>query len=212
MNQKLSIGNPFRSINPRVWIIAVWLLLPTTATWAGDLQNLLSGSKYPLATKVGELDQTWRRFTLHTSGNASGNVSVSVTGGTGTSGSSQNNIADLTGSRTYLTKGQTVSANGQIYLVAYQMPGNGLDFSGLIQALATKTPPAFTVLTAETTLPLSLLDLKSIGSLDDIRAFDLKREIAESEKAAQTIANALKNASAGEKKTNAPSAQDKSSK
>jgi hypothetical protein len=177
-----------------------------------DFEALFSGKTHPLSVKLSDLNDDWRRFTLHTAGNANGNISVSVNGTTGNSASSQNNVADITGSRTYLTKGQTVSVGDQIYLVAYRLPGSGLDLSGLIQALAAKAPPTPTPLTAETALPLSLLDLKSIGSLDDIRAFDLKREIAESEKLAQTIANALKSAAAGEKKKPEPAPQDKSGK
>jgi len=65
----------------------------------------------------------------------------------------------------------------------------------LIQALATKTPPATNTLTAETLLALSLLDVKCIGSLEDIRAFDLKGEIVESEKLARIVEAALKSAS-----------------
>jgi hypothetical protein len=171
---------------------------------AGDLKNLMSGKTHPLTVKLGELGNEWRRITIHSTGSASGNISVSVTGGSGgTSGSSQNNFADLTGSKVYVTRGQTVAAEGQTYLLAYRMPGNGLDIPGLIQALVTKAAPATNTLTAETVLPLSLLDLKSIGSLDDIRAFDSKREIAESEKLAQTIANALKSAG-GSTTNNAP--------
>ena len=193
-------------------IVAVTLMSPVSSRGA-DVADLLSGKRYPLSVKMGGLTNDWRRFTIHTTGNASGNIAVSVTGGGGTSGSSQNNIADLTGNKKYLTKGQTVRAEGRVYLVAYSLPGGGLDLPALIQALATKSPPAMTTLTAETTLPLSLLDVKSIGTLDDIQAFDLKREIAESEKLLQTVANALKNAGGEEKKATEPATpQDKSAK
>ncbi len=193
-------------------LVAVLLTLASPNSSCGaDMQNPLSGKNHPLTVKLGNLNDDWRRFTVHPSGSASGNISVSVTGSGGSSGSSQNNIADLSGSRTYLTQGQTVSAHGQVYLVAYRMPGSGLDIPALIQALATKTPPAPTPLTAETMLPLSLLDLKSIGSLEDIRAFELKREIAESQKLAETIANALKAAVAGST-NNAPQPARKSGK
>jgi hypothetical protein len=174
-------------------------LLLSGISFGADLEALLSGKKYPLSVQLGKLDAQWRRFTIHTTGNASGNISVSVTGSGGNSGSSQNNVADITGSRSYLTKGETESAGGQTYLVAYGIPGNGLQLSGLVQALVSQTPPVPATLSTETTLSLALLDLKSVGSLDDIRVFDLKREIAESEKAAQAIAAALKSAAGGEK-------------
>lgn len=191
-----------RAFSLTVALFAAVTALSPASGWCADLVSLLSGKDHPLTVTIGSLSGDWRRFTIHPGGNASGNVSVSVTGSGGTSGSSQNNIADLTGSRHYLTQGQTVTVGDQIYLVAYRLPGGGLDFSGLLQALATKTPPTPTILTKESALPLSLLDLKGLGNLEDIRAFDLKREIAESEKLAATIANALKSASAGS--TNSP--------
>jgi hypothetical protein len=212
MNSSALAKSRFLLVTPAFWTVIVFLSAAPVSSRGSDLQELLSGKRHPLIVKLGELGKEWRRFTIHIAGNASGNVSVSVTGSGGTSGSSQNNIADLSGSRIYLTKGQTVSALGQVYLVAYRMPGSGLDFPALIQALATKAPPQVTTLTPETELPLSLLDVPNLGSLDDIRAFDLKREIAESEKLTQTIGSALKAASGGETTKAAQPGSDKSGK
>ena len=145
-----------------------------------------------------------------TAAGASAAIFPSVSGN-GTSGSSQNNISDLAGSKTYVTKGQTVSANGQVYLVAYHLPGGGLDLPTLLQSMATKSPPPASVLTPETTLPLSLLDVKTTGTLDDIRVFDMKREIADSEKLFQTIVSAIKASSGSNTNSSAPS-QGKSNK
>jgi hypothetical protein len=199
----------------KAWLAAIFLVLVLPVSSRGaDLTDLLSGKHCPLTVKLGGLDKNWRRITLATAGTANGNISISVTvGGTtgGTSGSSQNNVADLPGSRTYLTTGQTVSANGQMYLVAYRLPGAGLDLAALIQAVATQSPPATSTLTPDSTLCLSLLDVRSIGSLEDVRPFDLNREIADSEKLGRTIAAALK--AAGGASTNRPSVSpDKSGK
>jgi hypothetical protein len=193
--------------------ILLLLTLPVAARGA-DLTDLLSGKTIPLTVTLGGLDKSWRRITLPAAGSASGNISISVTvGGTsgGTSGSSQNNVADLPGSHSYLTTGQTVTAHGEVYLVAYRLPGAGLDLSALIQAIATKAPPATSTLTPDSTLSLSLLDVKSVGNLEEIRPFDLNREIAESEKLSRTIAATLK--AAGGTGTNSPPASpDKSGK
>ena len=171
-------------------LVAAMLLVYQTSGRGADLEKVLSGKICPLSVKLGELDQDWRRITIHTTGNVTGNVSVSVSG-THSSSSSQNNIADLFGSKVYLTKGQTVSVNDRVYLIAYHMPAGGLNVQALIESLATKTPPAAPTLGAETTIPLSLLDLESVGSLDDVRAFDVKTEIAESEKLFKAISTAL---------------------
>ena len=190
----------------------VLLFVAVIPSRSADFRNLLSGKTHPLAVKLGGLNDSWRRFTVHTGGHASGNVSLSFTGSSGTSGSSQNNIADLAGSRTYLTQGETVAAGSQVYLVAYRMPGSGLDLSGLIQALASKTSPVPTVLAAETELPLSLLEVKSTGTLDDIRAFDLKREIAESKQLAHAFEAALKAATSAASTNNTAQSAPKSNK
>ena len=55
-------------------------------------------------------------------------------------------------------------------------------------------------------------DWRTQNRLKDIRAFDLKREIADSEKLAQTIASALKSASGGEKQNAEPTPKDKAGK
>lgn len=177
-----------------------------------DLKDLLSGESTPLSLELRDLGSDWRRFTIHTIGTASSNISVSVTGSGGSSASSQNNVADITGSRSYYTRGLTESVGDRSYLVAYRQPGNSLDLTGLIQALATKQPPAPAVLKPETTLSLCLLDLESLGSLEDIRAFDLEGEIAESERLAKTIATVLSAAGGADKKATeppAPSSQEK---
>jgi hypothetical protein len=75
--------------------------------------------------------------------------------------------------------------------VAYRLPG-GLELGSLLEAVALKSPPTGAVLTPDSELALSLLDLQSIGSLEDIRPFDMNAEISESEAAASKLANLLK--------------------
>jgi hypothetical protein len=162
------------------------LLLPASCL-AQDLTELLSGKTYPLATMLKDFTGEWRRVTVHTATSSSGNLSVNVTG-SGSVSSNQNNIATLGETRNYLTRGQTVWAGGQVYLVAYHLPNTGIDFGRLLQAVAAGKPPEAAILTPETVLPLALLDLRTAGSLDDVRAFDMKAEIAESETAAKMIA------------------------
>jgi ketosteroid isomerase-like protein len=72
-------------------------------------------------------------------------------------------------------------------LVAYHLPAGALDIPALLQALVTKTPPLSNAITPESRLPLSLLDLQTIGSLEDIRAFDWEAEVRESARSAERI-------------------------
>jgi hypothetical protein len=201
---------PVMSTTKHSSILALIAILALTAPALGqpvsDLGALLSGKTHPLSMKLKELDTDWRRITVQGSANVTGNVSVNVSGNTYSSSAnnassashSQNNIVGaLPNSRGYVTKGQTVVANGRTYLLAYHLPAFGLDFGALLQALAAKTPPTSAALNPETVLPLSLLDLQTIGSLDDVRVFDLQAEIAESEKAIRLAAGLLKSQGGG---------------
>ena len=163
-----------------------------------------------MAVKLKDLNGGWRRFTIRTGGSVSGNVSVNVSGSTAGSTSQNNLTGSLSGGPAYVTQGRTVSASGQVYLVAYHLPSAGLDLSLLLQALATKTPPAAAVLTSENLLFLSLLDVRTVGSLEDVRLFDAEREIGESAKAAEALTTLLKGADgAGKPKDQPKSGSDK---
>jgi hypothetical protein len=171
----------------RTVVAAVCLMLSLPALCsAEDLAKLLSGKTYPLAVTLRDLGGEWRRVTIGASTSANGNVTVSVTG-SGSVSNNQNNFGTFGASSVYVTRGQTVSAGGQIYLVAYHLPNTGLDLNGLLQAVAIGKPPQPAVLTPETVLPLALLDLRTVGSLNDVRVFDLKAEIAESEATARRV-------------------------
>jgi len=175
----------------RVFCAILLLVLPV-ATEASDLVQLLSGKPFPLAVKLKDLNGEWRRVTIRGGGGVSGNVSVNVNGNSDGPASQNNIVGSLGGGTTYVTKGQTASANGQVYLVAYHLPSAGLDLNLLLQAVATKTPPTSAVLTPESTLPLSLLAVRAAGSLEDVRPFDAKWEIDESAKAAKALSTLLK--------------------
>ena len=137
-------------------MLSAMLLLVLPATLQGsDLGKLLAGKPFPLAVKLKDLNGGWRRFTIRTGGSVSGNVSVNVSGSTAGSTSQNNLTGSLSGGPAYVTQGRTVSASGQVYLVAYHLPSAGLDLSLLLQALATKTPPAAAVLTSENPFPLA---------------------------------------------------------
>ena len=207
------------------FLFSLVAMLTLTAPAVGqpvfDLGALLSGKTHPLTLRLKDLDAEWRRITIQQSANVTGNVSVNVSGNTYSSSAnnrssashSQNNIVGaLPNSRSYLTKGQTVVANGRTYLVAYHLPAFGLDLGALLQALAAKTAPTSAALNADTALPLSLLDLQTIGSLDDVRAFDMQAEIAESEKAIRMATELLKgqgNSSSSESTTPAKNNSDR---
>ncbi len=89
------------------------------------------------------------------------------------------------------TKGQTVDLGGEKFLVAYQLKAEKPNLMQL--ALESEKQggkePDFSKLadsskiSGESAVELYLINMKSIGSLSGIRAFDLAAEIAESQKA-----------------------------
>lgn len=169
------------------------VLTPLMAGQAPGLAQWLSGKTYPLTVQLKDLGGDWRRVVVHGGAGTGGNIEVNVSGSTQGSTSQQNNVLGLqAGGQAYVTRGQTVSASGQTYLVAYPLAGPGLDLLSLLRAALTKTPPKPEILTPETTLRLSLLDVRTISSLEDVRVFDMNGEIAQSQEAAKRIADLIK--------------------
>jgi hypothetical protein len=132
-----------------------WLLAATAATaatssqlsFAAELPDLLSGDRFPLTLKLKNLNNEWRGFSM------SGQYEM---------GEWMQTFSSMFGnsaSNTYYTKGQTVNIGNETYMVAYR-----------IESRSDK-------LTPETTLSLSLLNLRTIGSLNNIRLFNVEQEI-----------------------------------
>jgi hypothetical protein len=170
---------------------------------------VLSGRLHPLSVKLRDLGTGWSHITVHGGGGAAINVGVNVSGSSAESTSQNNNMLGLFGGgQGYVTKGQTVSVNGQAYLVAYRLPSTGMDLITVLLAVATKTQPEMQVLTPESSLRLSLLNVRDIGSIEDVRVFDMKWEIAQSQEAAQKLINLLKAASEAAKAAKKPPAEN----
>ncbi len=121
--------------------------------------STLSGTKYPLSLTLKDLDGSWRMFSLTPTTDTSSQLNLYV--------------AALTGGlqSTYYTKGETVSLNGELYVVAYHQKIT-LDLATLLKGENGGLPPV-SKLTPDTVLFLSLLNLRLTGSLNDIRAFSL---------------------------------------
>jgi hypothetical protein len=179
----------------RFALLALGMALVLTLPAAGQEKGLaqaLSGKTHPLSMKLKDIGEGWSRVMAHVGGGVSGNIDVNVSGG-GPGSTSQNNITGLSaGAQAYLTKGQTVSVHGQDYLVAYRLPNQDLDWRALLLAMATKTLPKVEVLTPESPVRLSLLNLQAVTILEDVSVFDMKAEIARSQEAAQKLADLLK--------------------
>lgn len=125
--------------------------------------QLMSGKSIPLKLKLKDLTRDYRRIAL---GGQSDPWSMQM-----------QMMAARIGVElgVYYTKGQTVTLGGETYLVAYRpqvtLPAEIWNFHGQ-DALAETTRPG-----PDTTLALSLLNLRTSGSLNDVRPFDPKLDM-----------------------------------
>ncbi len=153
------------AIEPAAWaaIPEVKPAVSSVPRLAADLTEVLGGNSVPTSIKLRELTTAWRA--MSTNGQFEfGNLQTFV--GTFASGSF---------ATSYYTKGQTVSIGSETYIVAYSL-----------LALVDKVSP-------ETPLNLSLLNLKTIGSMSNIRSFDTAKEtkVLEKQLVALQLANVL---------------------
>jgi hypothetical protein len=150
---------------------------------AEDLQNIISGRQIPLTLQLKQLDNSWRQIAI--SGQYEmGDLMKSWSSLFGAAGYNNN----------YYTQGQTVKINDETYVVAYRLPGSGkaVNFQSLFEnALGSfsgsgcSSTASSDKITPETSIGLSLLNTKTIGSLNDVRPFNLKEELAALEKIRQ---------------------------
>ncbi|MGF1590920.1 MAG: hypothetical protein ACFCU7_17070 [Pleurocapsa sp.] len=166
--------------------VAVSCLTYSQKCLANDFQGLISGKQAPLTRQLKDLDDSWRQIAI----------------------SGQYEMADLMKSWTslfgtdiytnvYYTQGKTVKVNDQTYVVAYRLAslGEPLNINSLLEnvigSMAGVAGGDCTAIvsskkiTPETTIALSFLNLKTIGSLNNVRPFDLETDLATLEKAEQ---------------------------
>lgn len=145
----------------------------------------MSSTQHPLTLQMKDLNADWRRV------NVVGQLDLG--GYTQVLNSALAALLGRLGSAAYYTRGETVTIGGETYIIAYRPQIKGPDFGGLVQAIqkgGPKTKPEALIteklapekMTAETTLALSLLNVRTSGSLTDIRTFDLQREIEDASK------------------------------
>ena len=162
-----------RTIN--LLLVAALLFVCAQMGLCADLKDLISGKNIPLTLQMKDLTGTeWRTLTLSNS-TASGNIQELMVMG----------LVYGAGGGAYYTKGQMTSLAGETYIMAYRVQPKALDFAGLTGANRRPLKPE--ALTPETTLSFSLLNIRTIGSLEDIRPFNLEQELAASAKIAEAF-------------------------
>lgn len=155
--------------------------------------NPLQGANPPTTIAFKKLDRSWRKLAIGGQFEM-GDLLKSWSGFFGTP--SYDNV--------YYTKGDLVTLGSETYLVAYRVPlqGEPVNVMGLASAIlgGGKTCETVATLTPETSLSLALLNLKTIGSLNDIQPIDVNAEIAQSQDRAQKQKESCDAAQAQEEK------------
>lgn len=131
------------------------LALPATLAWGqaasppADFGSALSGTGHPLTLRVGDLDTSWRRVFI----GKPLDTSIFLFG--------QSRDAFSAASNPYYTRGQTETVGGETFLIAYHYAPPPADASGEPQPPPVQTP--------DTTLTLSLINVRQISSLDGVQ-------------------------------------------
>jgi hypothetical protein len=131
--------------------------------------QLMSGKSFPLKLRLRDLTRDYRRIAVSSGGSDIYNAQMQM-------------MASRVGVELglYYTKGQTVTVGGETYLVAYRpqvrLPAEMWNFHGR-DALSESTKPG-----PDTALALSLLNLRTSGSLSDVRPFDPNTDIENTER------------------------------
>lgn len=157
-----------------------------TATQAAPLNapavtvsDILAGKSIPLALKIGDLQQGWQQFTIDGQQDSLVDFVMLVSSG-------EPDPSQLI--QTFYTNGQTIASAGESYLVVYQRPrifpkqGEGRSSYRSRHSGPSMETQLARLLTADTPLTLSLLNLSAAGNLMNIRPFNLQAELTASAK------------------------------
>ena len=151
-----------------LFLLCAVLALPAPFAWgqAADLQAALSGSKFPLTLRIRDLDSGWRRIIL------GGPDTLSAVA---PQGLAQGLLDSISQANFYYTKGEAVTLGTETFLIAYHpVPRPDRDAAPPDAARPVFPPP-------DTELTLSLINVRQIAELGDVRALEDMRNQAEAD-------------------------------
>ena len=141
------------------------------------IERALSGRSVALSLQAGALDGQWRRFKPGASPEM--DALMQMQGGRGMMNA---------GANEFITRGDTLVAGGETYLIAYRAKADPAAMAAALDRMRRHLPDdgsgpletddGFVRMRASDTLLLCLLNTRSMGDLNDIRAFDPKIDIA----------------------------------
>ena len=150
------------------FLLCAVLVVPMPPAWGqtADLQSALSGSKFPLTLRIKDLDSGWRRITL------GGPDALSAVA---PQGLAQGLLDSISQANFYYTKGEALTLGTETFLIAYHpAPRPDRDAVPPDAARPVFPPP-------DTELTLSLINVRQIAELGDVRVLEDMRRQAEAD-------------------------------
>jgi len=123
------------------------------STW----KDVMAGSVVPLSIKARDLDASWRSFTV-SEGNDLKSVMLGAYG--------------LSGSNALYSRGDEISVTGETYLVAYRQKTPPMDLTRMNTASTAEKLMRDMMLKPDSTLQLSLLNVRMTSAFNQIQTFD----------------------------------------
>lgn len=133
--------------------LALLAISPSASCQTPDFVSALSGDKHPLTIKLKDLDSSWRRMSVTKAAGMDILPMLAL-------GRSMAAINDA-----YYTHGETIAVGSETFLVSYHYTPTLSELNDLSQgkkSLPLPQPP-------DTLLTLSLINVRQISSLDDVR-------------------------------------------
>ena len=201
----MALAHPAAAQTPTVTTTAA-----TDASAGTTLKELLAGSAHPLTIKLRDMKpEQWRRFTLAGETDGGGFSPLLLIFGMMGGGAAAPPSAEAV----YYTQAQTVAIGGETYLIAYRPLLKQPDIMALMlqsQRNGNAQPAPEQIipekLTLDSSVSLSLLNVKKIGGMADIRPFDAAKEIAEHQAADKALLDMLQ-ANAAQNNPSGPTEQ-----
>jgi len=155
-----------------MWVLPLPVRSQTAEIKPVTFVDVLGGKTLPLSMKIKELDGEWRTFS---SGGGAGIEQFFMM-------MAMNEGMPSVGTM-YYTRGRTIAVGTETFLVAYQREKEPFNIQAMMMGQMDEEEPEVEPLTPETELHLSLLNLRTLGTLLDIKTFDMEREMAEGKRA-----------------------------
>lgn len=171
------------------WPAALILVGMLTAPGAAQGQtvnsaDLFSGKGPASVLQLKALSPAWRRVNIGGPAELKGGGLGQLAGGFFGAMLGAGSLPASNYSPPQYTDGATTTLGGETFLVVYRPNLKSIDMMALMQAGPGGKLPTPEKLTAETSLILTLVNVRSITTLGDFRPFNLEQELAESAKAA----------------------------